>query len=110
MEERKLAMKRLVAALVTAAVLVGLSACSFSTTVTEKPENLAANVKGELEAQYDVQGIEINCGTDRISVVVDTVVVCTMTVTDDPDSYEVVVTITEVDGTNYKYTYELRAA
>jgi hypothetical protein len=71
----------------------------------ESPEALAARVTTEM-AQYGLTDQAVlDCGKDKISIVADKIIHCTLTVPDDTQQYDVVVTITEADALTYQFTY-----
>jgi hypothetical protein len=99
---------------ISAVVAIGaaallLSGCSFSLT-PQIPEvagaDVATVVEDKLEEQVGTRP-DVDCGTDDVKLEVGNKLTCVLT---DPGSdleYDVVVTFTEVKGTEYKFDFKV---
>jgi hypothetical protein len=92
-----------------AAVALTLSGCAFSFT-PQIPEvagaDVATSVADKLEEQIGTRP-DVDCGDDAVKLEVDTTLTCLLT---DPSTgleYDVVVTFTEVDGTDYAFSFKV---
>lgn len=82
-----------------------LSGCSFNASayLTVPPEDIEKVASEALQKQINNGYVPImDCGDDRIKVRVDEAIDCVMTFDNDPTVLDAVVTITEVDGKDYK--------
>ena len=101
--------RHLSAVIAGAAVALLLSGCSFSLT-PQIPEvagaDVATVVEDKLEAQVGTRP-DVDCGDDKVQLEVGTKLTCVLT---DPGSgleYDVVVTFTEVKGTEYQFDFKV---
>ena len=92
-----------------AAAAVLLSGCSFSFT-PQIPEiagsDVATSVEDKLEADVGTRP-EVDCGTDPVLLEVGTTLTCQLTDPGTALEYDVVVTFTEVTGTDYKFDFKV---
>lgn len=101
--------RKLPALLAGAATALLLSGCSFSLTpqIPEVPaSDVAAVVEDKLEEQVGARP-EVDCGTNDVQLEVGNKLTCILT---DPGSgleYDVVVTFTEVKGTEYAFDFKV---
>ncbi len=93
---------------VSLAVLTG---CSFSAGVnlTVPATAVADAAAGALEAEIGTRP-EMDCGTDQVDLVNDTVVDCELTDPDTGSVFDAPVTIKDVDGTNYTVAVQVADA
>jgi hypothetical protein len=86
-----------------------LSGCNFSFTpqIPEVPAaDVATVVADKLEAQVGTRP-DVDCGNNSVKLEVDTTLTCVLT---DPGSdleYDVVITFTEVKGTDYAFDFKV---
>jgi hypothetical protein len=73
--------------------------CSFSANFTVAADKLAEEVSSILERNGVTP--DIDCGDESIDLKDGNVVHCDLTVGDDPTTYDVTVTISDVSGTEY---------
>lgn len=86
----------------TAALAIGLTGCTFSANFTVSADKVAELAASALEEQYpDLGRPELDCGDDSVDIVVGEQVDCVLTDPSNGAELDAVVTITEVDGTNY---------
>ena len=85
---------------VAAAAALALSACSVSANLTIPASSVAEEAERILEEQIGSRP-EIDCGEEKIDLVNDTHEDCPLTDPATGTEYDMVATITEVDGTNY---------
>lgn len=101
--------RKLPALLAGAATALLLSGCSFSLTpqIPEVPaSDVATVVEDKLEEQVGARP-EVDCGTNDVQLEVGNKLTCILT---DPGSgleYDVVVTFTEVKGTEYAFDFKV---
>ncbi|WP_051196438.1 DUF4333 domain-containing protein [Jonesia quinghaiensis] len=97
--------KNFALSLTTAATALALSGCSFNASayLTVPPEDIEKVASEALQEQINNGYVPIlDCGDDRVKVRVDEAIDCVMTFDNDPTVLDAVVTITEVDGKDYK--------
>lgn len=92
-------MRIAVSALAVALLLTG---CSFtgSASLTVPASTIEKQAKGALESQLG-DAFEIDCGDDDVTLIDGTEVDCVLTDDETGEEYDTVVTISDVDGTNY---------
>ena len=89
-------------AVLTGALVIGLTGCTFSANFTVSADKIAELAASALEDQYpDLGRPELDCGDDSADIVVGEQVDCVLTDPSNGSELDAVVIITEVDGTNY---------
>ncbi|PWD50762.1 hypothetical protein C8046_09005 [Serinibacter arcticus] len=94
-------MKRTALASAAAVAALLLTACSASANLTVSPEKIAEEAEGALEAQIGSRP-DIDCGEENVDLVDGTVVDCLLTDPETMSQFDTTVTLSEVDGTNFK--------
>ncbi|MDR1512561.1 MAG: DUF4333 domain-containing protein [Propionibacteriaceae bacterium] len=84
--------------------LMALTACGQPTGA-----DIAEDLTGQLVKQVpDLDGkVHVDCGEDTVLVEEGAELVCDLTVDGQDGVYDLTVTITQVDGRRYYYTYEV---
>ena len=93
----------------TAAAAVLLSGCSFSFTpqIPEVPAaDVATVVADKLEAQVGTRP-DVDCGNNSVQLEVGTTLTCVLTDPGTDLEYDVVITFTEVKGTDYAFDFKV---
>lgn len=87
-------------ALLALPLLLTLAACTVTANRTLPADTVAGVAAGALEDQYDIVVDSMDCGEESVAYVVGTTVDCVVTV--DGDTSDATVTITSIDGDDYK--------
>jgi hypothetical protein len=95
--------RRLPQLAVVPALLIGLSACGGTGTLSAK--EVATKAEDALEKQVGVRP-SVSCPED-LKAEVGAKTRCTLTAEDDPTKYGVSVKVTEVDGDNAKFDIQV---
>lgn len=81
-----------------------LAGCTASVNFTVSADTFATEVAAALQEQVGTPvPPTVDCGDQAIDLVVDEVVMCTLSVDGDDAVYDTTVTITEADGTDYTF-------
>lgn len=99
----------LVVSVVVGVVAMGaLSGCSVnaSANLTVPGSDIADSAAGALEEQIGIRP-EMDCGDEQVDLVDGTVVDCVLTDPSTESTFDAPVTISDVDGTEYKVSVEV---
>ena len=95
---------RLLSSLTIALLPMGLllTGCSFSASagLTVPASDIADAAAGALEEQVGTRP-DLDCGDERVKLIDETTVDCTLTDPSSGSEYDAVVTISDVEGTKY---------
>lgn len=97
-------MKRTLGIGTIALVGLALAGCSFSANFTIPAESFAKTTASALEGLWGAAPDSVDCGEDSVDVVVGTAVDCTAVNSKSGLTYDVVSTISEVNGDKYTVT------
>ena len=83
-------------------VLLGLTGCTFTASLTVPADSVGEQAAKALTDQLGTDVVpEMDCGEDDVKLINGTVVACVLTDPTSNMSYDAPVTISEVNGTNY---------
>lgn len=91
-----------IGALVALPASLLLAGCSFraSASLTVPASDIEDTAAGALEEQVGTRP-DLDCGDERVKLIDDTTVDCTLTDPSSGSEYDAVVTISDVEGTKY---------
>lgn len=93
-----------------ASVILLVAGCSAtgSANLTVSPENIEQQAARVLQDEVGTDYVpELDCGSEQIDLVEGNTVNCVLTDPPTGEEYDTTVTISNVDGTNYRITAEV---
>lgn len=96
------------AALLSAALILGASACTVTANLTIPASEVATQAENAFKNDTGII-VELDCGPDRVDLVDGTKVECVASEPSTGKEFDAVVTLSGVDGTKYKLNVELVA-